>query len=406
MSRIVIISSGSPATNPRLVKEANALHGAGHDVHVLYSHVVGWADVVDEKILQTAKWSAELVGGSPARQRLAFITSSWWFKCVRRVTWRPFRRKRLTRTSLLLARRAKRHKADIYIAHNLGALAAAVIAAKDHGAKAAFDAEDYHHGEFHPNSAPARITRFVEDAWIPQCSECWSASPLIAEAYQTRYPRLAFHVIDNVFPLNLQQPFKADQEDVVRLIWFSQTIGAGRGLEALFEALHSCPNPNWQLTLIGRLDAGFETQLMALQTAFPDAVKVMPPMDESALFEEMAQHHIGLALETSFPLNRDLCRTNKLFSFILSGCHLLLTDTRAQLDFLETHPQCGTLLPLETPREWADMIGSMLEDPQRLNEQRLNNWTLGRDLLNWEVEQHKLLSIVSDLLNPPSHQSV
>ena len=129
MSSIVLISSGSPATNPRLVKEANALHGAGHDVHVLYSHVIGWANALDENILQTAIWSAELVGGCPTHNRLTFVASSWWFKCVRRITWRPFRRKRLTRTSLLLASRAKRHKADLYIAHNLGALAAAVIAA-------------------------------------------------------------------------------------------------------------------------------------------------------------------------------------------------------------------------------------------------------------------------------------
>lgn len=405
MSRIVLISSGSPATNPRLVKEANALYGAGHDVQVLFSHVVGWADAVDENILQTAAWSAELVGGSPRHQRLAFVTSSLWFKCVRRITWRPFRRKRLTRTSLLLARRAKHYKADLYVAHNLGALAAAVVAAKHHGAKAAFDAEDYHHGEFHPNSTSARITQYVEDVWIPQCDECWSASPLIAEAYQNRFPDLAFEVIDNVFPLNLQQPFKANQEDAIRLIWFSQTIGAGRGLEPLFEALRASPSPNWQLTLIGRLDAGFETQLMEFLTAYPGAVKVMPPMDESALFKVMAQHHIGLALETGFPLNRDLCRTNKLFSFILSGCHLLLTNTRAQVDFLDAHPECGTLLPLETTNDWPPLIGSLLENPQRLHEQRKHNWTLGHELLNWEIEQQKLLSIVSGLLNPPSHQT-
>ena len=405
MSSIVLISSGSPATNPRLVKEANALQGAGHDVHVLYSHVVGWADAVDENILQKAAWSAELVGGSPAHHRLEFLISNWWFKCVRRITWRPFRRKRLTRTSLLLASRTKRHKADLYIAHNLGALAAAVIAAKHHGAKAAFDAEDYHHGEFDPNSTAARITQYVENAWIPQCAECWSASPLIAETYQKRFPGLAFHVIDNVFPLDLQRPFKADHESVVRLIWFSQTIGAGRGLEPLFEALHACPNPHWELTLIGRLDAGFKDQLRAFQTAFPEALKVLPPMDEPALFEEMAKHHIGLALETGTPLNRNLCRTNKLFSFILSGCHLLLTNTRAQVDFLETHAQCGTLLHLETPEDWATVIDSLLENPQRLHKQRQHNWTLGHDLLNWEVEQQKLLSIVSGLLNPPSHQT-
>lgn len=405
MSKVVLISSGSPATNPRLVKEATALTVAGHNVHVLYSYVIAWADDVDQQILHTAEWSAELVGGSPTHHRSIFFTSSWWFKCVRRVHWMPFRRSRLTRTSRLLAKRAKRHKADLYIAHNLGALAAAVVAAQYHRAKAAFDAEDYHHGEFETGSSDAMITRYVEDAWIPQCAECWSASPLISEAYQKRFPDLAFHVIDNVFPIGLQGAFSSVNTGPVRFIWFSQTIGAGRGLEPLFETFHSCTQTSWNLTLIGRVDQGFEAELSAFQSAFPNRVRIKPPMDESALFGELAHHHIGLALETGTPLNRDLCRTNKLFSFILSGCHLLLTDTRAQLEFLAAYPHCGTMLPLEASQDWHITIRQLLGDPQQLQEQRLHNWKLGQALLNWEVEQKKLLSIVSGLLNPPEHQT-
>ena len=130
----------------------------------------------------------------------------------------------------------------------------------------------------------------------------------------------------------------------------------------------------------------------------------MPPIEESELFKEMSQHHIGLALETGTPLNNDLARSNKLFSFILSGCHLLLTDTRAQKEFHEIHPQCGTLLPNEAPQKWASEIYNLLENPKRLHEQRLRNWTLGQDILNWDVQQQKLLSIVSDLLNTTWNQ--
>lgn len=404
MSKIVLISSGSPATNPRLVKEANALHGAGYNVHVLYSHVIDWAEALDEKIIAKAQWSAELVGGSPTKERITFVVSSWWFKCVRRILWMPFRRKRLTRTSLLLVKRAKQCKADLYIAHNLGALAAAVLAARRQGTKAAFDAEDYHLGEFQSGSPSARITQRIENEWIPQCTECWSASPLITEAYRRRFPELSFHVIDNVFPVNLQLPFEPLQKSPLRFVWFSQTIGAGRGLEKLFSALQSCPRQYWELTLIGRVDRTFEPEIRAFQSAHPHSVNIMPPMEERDLFKEITQHHIGLALETATPLNRDMCRTNKLFSYILSGCYLLLTDTRAQKEFLESHPQCGTLLPIEATQEWVSIIYNLLENPKHLKEQRHRNWTLGKDRLNWDVQQGKLLSIVSALLNQSNSQ--
>ena len=35
MKRLCLVSPGHPASNPRLVKEAAALHGAGYDVTVV-----------------------------------------------------------------------------------------------------------------------------------------------------------------------------------------------------------------------------------------------------------------------------------------------------------------------------------------------------------------------------------
>ena len=49
---ILILTSGSPATNPRMVKEANALVNRGYDVHVLYGFIIGWADKLDYGLLE------------------------------------------------------------------------------------------------------------------------------------------------------------------------------------------------------------------------------------------------------------------------------------------------------------------------------------------------------------------
>ena len=398
MPSIVLISTGSPATNPRLVKEANALHTAGYRVHVLYSHVIDWAEEIDAAILKKAPWSAELIGGGPSENILTFRVSSWSFKFMRRIRSLNIRATRLTRTSHALSKAARQHKADLFIAHNLGALPAAVIGAQCHKARAAFDAEDYHYGEFPANTWEATLTKHVEDKWIPKCAATWSASPLISHAYRKRFSNHAFDVVDNVFPLSQRAPRTEDDAGVLRMMWFSQTIGEGRGLEPFFNALQVQKKGAWSLTLIGRLSPSFEGTLQEFQKHFPNQVHTLPPMKEKDLFKEMGKHDIGLALEMGTPLNRDLCRTNKLFSFILNGCYLCMTNTQAQTEFMAKHPSCGSMVPLESPASWPTVIGELIDNREKVTQGKQSNWTLGESHLNWEVEQEKLLTLVKNAL--------
>jgi hypothetical protein len=406
MSSIVLISTGSPATNPRLVKEANTLQSAGHSVHVLYSHIVDWAEEVDQTILGEATWTAELIGGSPNQHPWTYATSVWSFMIVRRLHSLRFRTSRLTRTSRALAIAARSQSADLFIAHNLGALPAAVLAAQHHNSVAAFDAEDYHYGEFSSDSWEAKLTRHVEDVWIPQCDATWSASPLIASAYQERFPRHTFDVVDNVFPLTQRALRKETGKGRVRMMWFSQTIGEGRGLEPLFDALRQQVKGSWSLTLIGRVSRSFEGTLEAFRSDHSEQVHVMPPMNERELFQHMARHDIGLALEIGTPLNRNLCRTNKLFGFILNGCYLLLTDTQAQSEFIELYPKSGTVVPLDSLQSWCRIIHNLIQDKASVNDGKTLNWNLGESELNWEVESKKLLSIVQTTLASPTKDDV
>ena len=61
MPRICLISPSHVASNPRLVKEADALHAAGYDVHV----VAGWyfppLDRHDAEIYAASHWPRTVV---------------------------------------------------------------------------------------------------------------------------------------------------------------------------------------------------------------------------------------------------------------------------------------------------------------------------------------------------------
>ena len=62
--KIVLITTGQPSVNPRIVKEADTLQAAGFDVIVLYSYFIDWAQEKDKVLLNSALWKYEIVGGS------------------------------------------------------------------------------------------------------------------------------------------------------------------------------------------------------------------------------------------------------------------------------------------------------------------------------------------------------
>src|SRR5260370_1251501 len=79
----------------------------------------------------------------------------------------------------------------------------------------------------------------VERESLPQCCYVTAASPGIAGAYASKYGIPTPTSILNVFPL-AERPlrFRETRPDgPLRLYWFSQTIGPGRGLENVIRAM-------------------------------------------------------------------------------------------------------------------------------------------------------------------------
>ena len=64
----MLITTGQPSTNPRIVKEADALHAAGYDVTVLYCFFINWAYEKDKLLLSKVPWKYKMLGGSPLKK--------------------------------------------------------------------------------------------------------------------------------------------------------------------------------------------------------------------------------------------------------------------------------------------------------------------------------------------------
>lgn len=382
---ILILTSGSPATNPRMVKEASALANRGYDVRVLYGFIIGWADKLDQEILEHVGWTAERVGGHPESSPIKFNLTRFIEKVARRFHRRGMFKFVLSRLSLPLLIRAFKQNPDAIIAHNLGALPAAYFVSNWKNIPLFFDAEDFHSGESN-NETENAINRSAELRFIPSCSAVSTASPLISEAYQQLFPSLKVFTLNNCFSIEDQLSLIPIHDTRLRFSWFSQTIGSDRGLiEFLTAAAGIEHNIAIHITLIGACNADFLAQIQqSVQRASHINLDVRPPMSESGIMKVLRESHVGLALERAQPTNRDICLTNKVFSYLLNGCQVLYSDTRAQTKFQKKYPTTGRLINLDDQESIQSGILWYMNHLPDLEKMRQSNWTLSQRELHFE----------------------
>lgn len=411
MSRaICLVTTGHPSTNPRLVKEADALAEAGYSVRVVACKFVPWADETDAEFSGRSWWPPTWVRFGP----LASRPRREWTR-VRRAVCRTLVaclgfRSALAKRALHyvvpeLARAAADERAELYVAHNLGALPAAAHAAARHDARLGFDAEDYHRGEVREaesRTLPAALTRWAEERYMTACDYVTAASEDIAEAYEATLGIESPTTILNVFPVADRQATVPAAELAAEkvpgsktLYWFSQTIGPKRGLEDALEALPLL-DESVHLALRGSWAAGYETEFMARaeDLAVRHRVRILPPVRPGELVVRTSRHDAGLALETGWSENRDLAVTNKIFTYLLAGVPAVVSATKGQRRICDTLPRATRMIPVGEPRALAGAARELLADPGA----RESAATEAASRFCWDVEQTKLLDLVGRVL--------
>lgn len=396
--KIVLVTTSQLATNPRIVKEAKALSEQGYEVVVLYSFQVEWGIEYDLEILKNSKWKALKIGGDPYSNPSKYHLTRIRYKLVEFFSFFFSYKYRVTRIYKELLKHAVNEKANLYIGHNLGALPVVCEASQMNNVKFAFDAEDFHRGEFSPGSKGSKLAKGIEDQYLKHASYISSASPLIGEEYSQLYPNVEVITVNNVFSLN-QQPDFLELIDTpeIRLFWFSQKISRTRGLPDVLTAMQSLKNIPIHLTLLGSSSEEEKIYINSFISCENHEIKILNPCSEKELIKISARQHIGLALEGVKPYNRQICLTNKVFTYLLAGNAIIASNTPAQKQFLEHNPGIGRIYQIGDSTELAKFIYEFHIDRQNLLETRRNSWSLARERHNWEKEQTKLLNRIQKL---------
>ncbi|MBB3057106.1 hypothetical protein [Mucilaginibacter gotjawali] len=401
--KIVLISSGQPSLNPRLVKEADALTDAGYAVTVLYAYWNDWGTLHDEQLFAKKKWSAIRLGGDPEQKRFLWFLSRLIHRLSRFMVkktgaYKTFGDFAISRSSYFLKEAAKNYNGDLYIAHNLGALPAAAHAAAWNNKPFGFDAEDFHRQEIDDdlNSFHYKICTYLEDKYLPGASYITASSPMIADQYAALYKRTVTAIL-NVFPLTAGISIVKNEKKPLKLFWFSQTIGPGRGLELVVQAIGQS-GVKCELHLLGKPVEGYKQSLSQLAHDAGIAnynLYFYEPVKASQIFSIASQFDIGLASETGSCLNRDISLTNKIFTYIQCGLAVAASNTRAQNSLLEQYSQTGKVY--KNASDLSAILAQYHKNRELLYQTKTAAWQAGQTELNWETESRKFLKVIENV---------
>lgn len=402
--KIVIVTTGSLGSNPRVVKEAQALVDAGHNVSVICTKVADFVEPRDRSIMEQAAYEITRLDFSTTRSRaldrILAAAARAVFSITQTQSLAVYGYSLMTRR---LTAAAKAIRADLYIAHYVGALPAAASAAKHYGTHYAFDAEDFHLGDL-PDEAihnsERRLIRSIEDRYLPHAAYVSVAAPLIAAAYAETYKIALPTVILNAFPpanASAAPTAKGTIEPGPSLYWFSQTIGPGRGLEIALEAI-ALAKSKPHLHLRGSPVPGYHEHLKEIAAALgvSDRLHFHAPILPDQLEKSGAAFDIGFIGELSHTRNRQIALTNKLFSYLSSGLPIIASSIEAHKALEESLGGVLRLYNEQSAPELASHLDKMLSDPAAFAQSRALAWQLGQTSFSWEAEEPKLIELVSN----------
>jgi glycosyltransferase involved in cell wall biosynthesis len=395
-----------------MLKAADALAGAGYDVRMVATLHEPWATVTDLDVRLQRSWPVSVVNYRKGQSGATY----WWTGAQHRAArmavaalgsdraTMPVVARAFARVHAALVQAVCAQPAELIYGGTTGALAAIAEAARRSGTPFGIDFEDLHSAETSGPEAPAidGLAARIERDVIRDAAFITTSSEAIAAEYQRRYSVDAT-VIHNTFPLPSKRPdWSRARPGVFRAYWFSQTIGPGRGLEAAVTALGRI-GVDAELTLLGRAQEGYLKTIYAVAAAGVSRVAIhhQPPVAPDDMVDFVRGYDVGLALDCGMPLNRELCMTNKAFTYILAGVPVVMADTAGQRALGHDLGAGAALVPGGDVDALTAALAYWATNPAALDAAKRAAWERAANRWHWEheAERGRLLRLVRETLS-------
>lgn len=401
---ILILTSAHLCRNPRVVKEATTLGAAGYDVTVMSVSSHARFERMDRELMRGLPFKRVVLDytADTLRARLADF-------CQRGATWlarRACSELEIETAQTLgpagaLLRLARSFPADLTIVHTEIPIWAAPHLIRD-GRRVAVDVEDWYSEDLlyaDRRSRPIRLLRNAEQAALRQAVYSSATSQSMADALASAYQCPPPIVLRNSFPLQaVSRVDRPAANDVPGFIWFSQTIGPGRGLEQFFAAWARTTAPS-TVHLLGDERPGYREKLLArLPAGRRGDLHFIPLVPPEQLPGKLAEFDIGLALEPRWPLNRNITISNKILQYMNAGLAVIATDTAGQKEVMAAAPASGLVITAHETGEYAAKLDTLIGDRARLRATQVASRAAAEQQFCWEREAPHLLAAVARAL--------
>ena len=391
-----------------MLKAADAFHEAGYRVRLISTRTAGWTTAADEEAAASRGWQWRVVNYDRGEAPATWLRSGARYKAARAfaslgtpvplpVAIAAFARVHREVVSAILE-----EPADLIYGGTTGAIAAVAEAGRRSGSAFAVDFEDFHCAEHEAsadglsNDLAAQVMRAAADG----AAFVTAGSAAIARASRDELGIPAVP-INNVFPLPASAPRRRDGGDAFSAYWFSQTIGAGRGLKAIVRALGATARPA-SLVLRGCAVPGFVEALIALaRTAAPRLdIRVMPPVAPGRMVDACRAFDVGVAAEPGRVRNNALALSNKATTYPLAGLPVLITNTLGQRPLADDLGEGALLFAPGDHEALAEQLLPLMTDRDRLARAGEASWQAARRRWHWdhELERGALLAEVAKVL--------
>ena len=405
MNRIIIVSGIQLSANPRVVKEADALAAAGYDVTVVGATLDASLVERDHQLYAGKSWRYEVVldASSASLSR----RTRWLRARVERRFWREMRQRfRLPNYHQLgygpreLLDYCTRHPADLFILHNPLSLWVGARLMQT-GARVAVDVEDWYSEDLLPSDragVPTELLSSLEREVLRRAAFSTTTSNAMGAALADVYGCARPVVIYNAFPAlhaavddtQLSSP----TSHAPSLVWFSQVIGPGRGIETLMSSLQHVHTPI-DIHLRGTYDNAFASALLEhAPHGWRERIHFHPQIPHDQLAPWIAQHDIGFAGEIGYCRSRDLTVSNKILQYLGAGIPVLASNTTGHTEIAETAGEAVRLFEAGDSSSLARALNEMLRDQELLASLR-RKAAQASNTFSWDESARRLVGNVA-----------
>ena len=382
-ARVLMLVATSVATDTRVLREARALAGAGHTVHIIGKSVP--ADFTPPPGVTVSSVGTSSVFRSEGEASLqARGPLPWHVRLARWALLPQHRNSAFGRWARGAVEQGLRRECDIVHAHDFTALQAGARLARHHGVPLVYDTHELWSGRprvHRPTPLQDRRERRAEQRLGAAADVVITVGEGVADRLRELYGWTHVHVVRNTFP-----PAPGGPPPRPTAAVYAGRLAPYRELEVIAEASREAALP---LVVMGPAD---ETWLAAFD---PGRVEVRRPVTEPEVTVALQAAGVALVTHGDRFANLRLALPNKVFQAVAAGVPVVATDV-GELGALVREHRLGPLYrrgdAADLRRALAEVVADYPVWCRRVAEAR------GR--LTWAEDGKRLLDAYEGVLSP------